>query len=190
MLSRRHLLVALGIAAAVPAGIYGIPRLRELFERGPAAPAATGVLTPAELALVGAMTEGIIPKTDTPGAVEAGVPQFIALLFSEWFSAAEQSAFRAGLLSFDTASRSRFGRDFAACTGEQRQTLLLEWDDAAAAARENHAASLPPFAQLKSFTVIGYYTSQAGQEQELQAVLDGGENEPGGVVMMPLPMNP
>lgn len=187
LLSRRRLLLALGLAGTASVGVYGIPRLREIFERGPSVPAATGTLTPAELALVAAMAEGIIPKTDTPGAVEAGVPEFIALLFSEWFSAAEQSTFRTGLLSFDTASRNRFGRDFAACTAEQRQMLLIEWDDAVAAARESHAASLPPFAQLKSLTVIGYYTSQVGQEQELHTVLDGGENEPGGAVMMPVP---
>ncbi len=187
-LSRRRLLIGLGLAGAASAGIYGIPRLRELFERGPAAPAAAGALTPAELALVAAMAEGIVPTTDTPGAAEAGVPAFIALLFSEWFSAAEQSAFRTGLQSFDTASRSRFGRDYTACTVEQQQTLLVEWDDAVADARASRAAVLPPFAQFKSLTVIGYYTSQVGQQQELQTVLDGGENEPGGAVMMPVPL--
>lgn len=187
MFSRRQLLIALGLAGTVSTGIYGVSRLWAPAERRSAVPADT--LLPAELALVAAMAEGIIPRTDTPGATDAAVPEFVALLFAEWFSQAEQSAFRAGLASFDAASRARFGREFTACTPPQQQALLIEWDDAALAARESGRASLPPFAQFKSLTVVGYYTSQVGQDQELQAILDAGENQPGGPVMMPVPFN-
>jgi hypothetical protein len=144
-------------------------------------------LDAAELALVAAMAEGIIPATDTPGALGAGVPDFFGLLFSEWFLPEEQSAFRAGLKTFDAASQARFSRIFSACSQEQQVALLTEWDHAAAAARRAGPPPYPLFAQFKALTVVGYYTSEIGQNQELHTVLDAGERDPNGPVMMPVP---
>lgn len=187
-IDRRKLLISAGLVAAVviPAGIYGIPRLVE--------PRGTGddgldPLDTAEVALVSAMAEGIIPTTDTPGAIGAGVPQFIALLFSEWMSIDEQSTFRNGLRQFDAVTKKRFGRIFAKATPKQQGELLEEWDRAAALARSKGAADLPPFAKFKSITVISYYTSQVGQDEELKAIMDAGQGDPNGPVMMPLPFN-
>src|SRR5688500_20244655 len=42
-------------------------------------------LTPAQMALVTALADTILPKTETPGAVEVGVPAFVDLLFAEWY---------------------------------------------------------------------------------------------------------
>jgi hypothetical protein len=107
-------------------------------------------------------------------------------LYAEWFTAEEQRAFREGLRGFESAARARFGRPFAACTLEQQAVLLTEWDRAVAVARTS-GGSLPPFAQFKVLTVVGYYTSKVGQTEELHTILDAGEADPNGPVMMPVP---
>jgi hypothetical protein len=158
-----------------------------ILDRGPAEPGTAARLDENEQALVAAMAEGIIPATDTPGAQGAGVPAFITLLFAEWFLPEEQIAFRKGLKSFEAASQAQFKRGFVELTPEQQLTLLNAWDREVARARNAGPPPYPPFAQFKSLTVVGYYTSEVGQTQELKTVLDAGESDPNGPVMMPVP---
>jgi len=189
-MNRRQLFIAAGLVSAVviPAGMYGIPRLfgdgRDGQLAGEAKP-----LDDAEVALVSAMAEGIIPATDTPGALEAGVGAFIAMMFSDWMTDDEQTAFRAGLKAFEADAHSRFGSTFAACSPAEQVQLLTAWDADVTARRNKGAKELPPFAKFKSMTVIGYYTSEIGQEKELKAEMDGGQDDPNGPLMMPLPFN-
>lgn len=187
-IDRRKLLIGAGLVAAVviPAGIYGIPRLVD----GPAeSDEKQEPLDAGEMALVSAMSEGIIPQTDTPGAIGAGVPAFIGMLFSEWMMPDEQATFRTGLEQFDADAKSRFGKPFADASADQQGQLLKAWDDAVTKARVGGASDLPPFAKFKSITVIAYYTSEVGQEEELHAIMDAGQNDPNGPVMMPVPFN-
>jgi hypothetical protein len=188
MLSRRQLMIGMGMAAAaLPSYFYGVQTIGAILDRGPAESGRADQLTEKERALVAAMAEGIIPVTDTPGAQGAGVPAFIALLFSEWFLPEEQIAFRKGLQSFEAASQTQFKRSFVDLTPEQQLTLLNAWDREVARARTAGPPPYPPFAQFKSLTVVGYYTSEVGQTQELHTVLDAGESDPDGPVMMPVP---
>jgi hypothetical protein len=189
MWSRRAVMAGLGMAAtALPSYLYGADPVRDILTRGPAN-ADTGIrLDAVELALIGAMSEGIIPATDTPGALGAGVPDFFSMLFSEWFLPDEQIAFRVGLKTYDAASQARFGRPFSNCSQEQQIALLTQWDQEADGARSAGQPPYPPFAQFKALTVVGYYTSEIGQNQELHTILDAGERDPNGPVMMPVPV--
>ena len=122
------------------------------------------------------------------GAIGAGVPAFMSMMFAEWMLPKEQAAFRNGLESYDAAAQSAFGKRFVDGSAQQQQDLLLKWDDEADKARAAGTKDMPPFAQFKTLVVIGYYTSQVGQDEELKASMYAGQNEPGGAVMMPVPM--
>ena len=42
-------------------------------------------------------SDRIIPRTDTPGAIDAGVPRFIELMVSDWLTKTERRRFVLGL---------------------------------------------------------------------------------------------
>ena len=178
MLSRRTMMIVTGGAGA--AGLVG-PRSAE------AAPALTSTgeapLARQEFRLIAAMAEGIIPKTDTPGAIGAGVPEFFRTIFNDWFLKDEQIAFRASLKAYDDEAKLRFGKVFLRCTAAQQNELLNDWDKKGlnAFARPAH-----PFGQFKKLTIHGYYTSQVGLEQELKATMDAAQDDPTGPLIQPV----
>jgi len=58
--------------------------------------------------LVSQVAEIIIPKTDTPGAKEAGVPAFIDQMLNECYSEEDQKRFTGGLKAFDDAASESY----------------------------------------------------------------------------------
>jgi len=129
-----------------------------------ASPATATRLTAEELALIGSVSEVIIPATDTGGALAAGVPDFVKMMLSEWFSATERAHFMAGLREFSAGARRRYGRDFDALTAAEKDDYVGARLAAAAAAPPARA----PFVVLmKRLTIFGYYTSELGATSEL-----------------------
>lgn len=180
MLDRRSILKAVGVSGA----IVGTELLYGGLPGSAAVPVPTSTgeapLTQAEFALIAAMAEGIIPKTDTPGAIGAGVPEFFRTIFNEWFLKDQQVAFRAALKNYDAEAKERFGKDFLTCAAPQQMELLVEWDKKGA----NLFANPPhPFGQFKSLALHGYYTSQVGMDEELKSTMDGAQDDPNGPVM-------
>ena len=51
----------------------------------------------AQRATVAAMAETIIPRTETPGAIDAGAPRYIELMVQQWMNEQERAIFDAGL---------------------------------------------------------------------------------------------
>lgn len=174
-MQRREALRLLASAAALPL------LSREAFSMFQAVhqqiPQQSGLrtLNPHQNATVTMISEIIIPQTDTPGATAARVNEFIDLILSEWYDEEEKSTFLTGLAELDTRTHDFFGKDFVEC-GEQSQVEILQaLDDEVAAdrgeLRRGNRRRRPPernfFFMIKQLTLIGYYTSQVGFEQEL-----------------------
>jgi hypothetical protein len=110
-----------------------------------------------------ALTELIIPATDTPGAKAALVNRFIDLMLSE-SPAEQQSRFVQGLAWLDAYARRKHGVPFVKCGAEQQTALLGSLDPAA-----NPPSDLRPgvrfFEEIKRRTVAGYYTSKIGVDE-------------------------
>src|SRR5687768_12082183 len=60
-----------------------------------AAPGTARFFTPDELRIVAEFADIIIPRTDTPGAKDAGVPEALDGLMANWASEARKADFRA-----------------------------------------------------------------------------------------------
>jgi hypothetical protein len=110
-------------------------------------------LSAGELATLGALVDTIIPRTDTPGAADAGVPGFIDRRLATNSQLA--GLVREGMKSIDTEAQSRFGGSYAAITSAQRIEILTGRQDD------------PFFKAVKGLTVDAYYTSEAGLAEEL-----------------------
>lgn len=134
------------------------------------------IFTETQQAKCAVLTEMIIPETDTPGAIEAGVPKFVEVMVSDWYTQREQDIFTAGLEALDQLGVSQFGQHFLECSAPQRISVLeqVEADSASYKSppadnplRPQEDEEKPFFQKLKELTVLGYYTSEVGAKQEL-----------------------
>jgi len=119
--------------------------------------------------LVTAVAEAIIPKTDTPGATAALVNRYIDAILAD-AEREQQGEFVRGLEWVDRRSQSMFGTDFVSATPEQRNALL-----AIVGSEDEHSDADDVgrvfFEDMKAKTIVGYYTSEVGINEELK---DGG----------------
>jgi hypothetical protein len=130
-------------------------------QAAPAPPEWTpAVLTPRQLDVLTVAVDVILPRTDTPGAADVGVPAFIDLLLDRWAEEDQRARVLAGL--------DELGADFLSLSAEAQTARLTQLDEEAVRAREGDERPLPFFATLKEWTLSGYYTSAAGATQELQ----------------------
>ena len=131
-----------------------------------AAQVASSLLTPPRARALDALAEVIIPATDTPGAAEAGVTEFVAALVDGWLDDDDRDRFLAGLDTVDPAARDRFGSDFADCTPAQQAALVGDLDAELTRLRDDPATDETRhfFHDVKRFTLTAYFTSEVGLE--------------------------
>jgi len=120
-------------------------------------------LLPDEMALVAAIAQTIIPKTDTAGAVEAGVPDVIQSLFTDWGDDNFRTYWRVGLDNLEQHFIKSGGQPFAKMTASQQANLLGKYD--AQAYTENGFDDF--YKNMKSTIATAYYMSEPGATEEL-----------------------
>ena len=127
---------------------------------------AASLLTPPRARVMAAMAEAIIPATDTPGASEAGVTEFVAALVDGWLDDDDRDRFLTGLDTVDPTARDRFGSDFADCTPTRQATLMGDLDADLTRLRDDPDADETQhfFHDVKRFTLTAYFTSEVGLE--------------------------
>jgi hypothetical protein len=116
-----------------------------------------------------ALSDAIIPKTDTPGAKEAMVNRFLDLLLSIE-PAESQGQFREALASMDTESQKQFGKDFRELAIEDQIWLVSPWSYPADAdpwigAESRSSSAQQHFLRLKRLISHAYYGSEIGQKE-------------------------
>ena len=119
MISRREAIRR----AALLAGVALSPELFTFVGRAQTAAAKT-YLSAAQGAIARAVADRILPRTDTPGAVDVGVPAFIDLLYGEFMSPAEQKLLIKSLDDVEAAAKSAHGASFATLTAAQQDGVL------------------------------------------------------------------
>src|SRR5689334_20037420 len=74
--------------------------------------------------LVSAFAETILPRTDTPGAIDAGVPGFIDDIVGTVYSAEQQKNFTDGLAALADQAKTEINDDFVDATPEQQLNFV------------------------------------------------------------------
>ncbi len=120
----------------------------------------------------------IIPKTDTPGAKEAGVPGFIDALVKEVYSKEQQEKFLNELADFTEDARKQYGNSFIDCRAEEQSDHFKKHHDKAIAEsagggatgwwNAGSGAEQPFLLKIKELTLLGFFTSEPGATQVLQ----------------------
>ena len=126
-------------------------------------------LTEDQARLVAEVAEIIIPKTDTPGAKDVGVPGFIDVMLKDCYKKEDQDRFMTGLSEFDNAAKTAYGDAFLGLDATQQSEHVKKIHDAAVAAAQSGEVKDRPFIlMVKELTVTGFFTSEVGATQVLQ----------------------
>jgi len=169
MASRRESLKIIGAIGATCAFPFSADELygQHVHVSNPAPP--EGAYTPKffsadEFETLSRITELIIPKTDTPGAIGAGVPEYIDRVVSA--NPEHKKRFRDGLKWLEHQSGRRFRKSFTKLTEAQQVTLLTPLSEKLDSGGKLGAGERF-FLMVKNMTADGYYTSQVGLVREL-----------------------
>jgi len=149
LISRREVLRR----AALLAGVALTPELLTFVGRAQT-PAATTYLSATQRAVMSAAVDRILPRTDTPGAVDVGVPAFMDRFYGEFMSSEEQKLLVSGLEEIEASAKSAHSASFGSLTPAQQDSVLR----AVATAQQDRNPS--SFGLLRSTTVLGYFTSE------------------------------
>jgi len=119
--------------------------------------------------LISQVAEIIIPKTDTPGAKDVGVPGFIDQILKECYKKEDQDKFLADLKAFDDEAKKEYGDPFIELDAEKQAAFVKKVHDAAVKTDESGTPATRAFIlTLKELTMLGYFTSEPGATQVLQ----------------------
>ncbi|TCV92698.1 gluconate 2-dehydrogenase subunit 3-like protein [Luteibacter rhizovicinus] len=157
--------------SALAVGAVAAPSLLAVFEAHAASQkpdAAPRFFNPAQSSLIAAVIDIVIPRTDTPGALDAGVPAFIDQMFKDVYTKADQQRYLTALAAFDQAG----GKPFLQLDEAQRKKLVTKLHSEAIATSRH--ATMPPAADFvlmtKKLTMLGFFMSQPGCTEVLQYV--------------------
>jgi gluconate 2-dehydrogenase gamma chain len=84
-------------------------------------------VTPVELETLAAIVDRIFPETDTPGAVEIGVLNYIDIALTGDY-AALAPLYRQGLRAVNRVARAKFAKRFPDLNEEQKDAVLTEFE--------------------------------------------------------------
>ncbi|QZP07672.1 gluconate 2-dehydrogenase subunit 3 family protein [Caenibius sp. WL] len=144
-------------------------------------------LTGEQLKLATAIADTIIPQTDTPGAVMAGVPKALDALYSDWASADRRKELAAAMEAIDRLGGTN---GFASLPAEKRNALLARHDAAAlkpAPQKQAPSGGIfsfgppvtdPGYAKLKELIVVLFYLSESALTNDLEWEHDPGAWKP------------
>jgi gluconate 2-dehydrogenase gamma chain len=137
-----------------------------------------GAFDDAQMKLLTAIADTIIPATETPGAVAANVPKLISGLMRDWASAETRGALSGAI---DAIGKLASKGNFADLPPGERLTLLQAYDKAAvqpgpppkkkltgiAAMLAGPPLANPAYVRLKGLIISLYYNSEIAMTKEI-----------------------
>lgn len=151
-------------------------------------------LTHDQVAYLDEVAETILPKTGSPGAKEAGVGAFMAVMVRDCYTPADQKIFIKGLDQLEDACEKMNGKGFMKCSPAERTKLLIQLDNENKTytdverkrLEEQRRIGLPKtnlyeennkitetrhyFRMMKELTLLGFFTSEKGATQALRHI--------------------
>jgi hypothetical protein len=127
-------------------------------------------------ALLAELAETIIPATDTPGARDAGVVDFMIPILMFCTDSKTLNHFVRGLQDLEAHTLSRYQKDFLHCSVKEKEEVLHYFEEQAQPMNQlwgkvkNKFWGKTFFDMLKDCTVISYCNSETGATQSLRYI--------------------
>lgn len=113
-----------------------------------------------EIKLISAIADTILPKTETMGALDVYVPEFIDLVLRDCYSDEEKKSFREGISSFITVVDDELSESFEDCSNDERiQIIEAEEDRSVEKFQQTNKKSF--YQTVKELTLLGFFTSES-----------------------------
>src|SRR5215210_497057 len=166
-MERRELLRALASAAALAA----VPdKNLAAWSRVASGIPLQNPLSPAHLALVRAIADTIIPRTDTPSATDVGVHKFVDVIVNEYLTEAERVAALAGFDAIDARVRTESSVTFTELSADKRSAMIDSFEKG-----DRSAEPSQTYWRLKGLVVHGYFTSERVMRDVLKVTVMPGK---------------
>lgn len=155
----------------------------EIFMKGCTTPdkqaGATLNFTPDNISFLDEVAETILPATNTPGAKEAKVGEFMTVIVRDCYEEKDQKIFLEGMSKLDEASKKKNSKSFLDSTPQQRHDFLVDLDKEAKDYMSKKKQEDPThyFSMMKQLTLWGYFTSEPGATKALRYVAVPGRYE-------------
>lgn len=162
------LIVSLGGAAALTAcgGVANVVSTR---------PGDVGrFYTAQEMALVSRLSDLIIPRTETPGALDVNVPGYMDGLMTDWASAETKNAHRLALRRVHSELSVYARIDFLGASDEVAERALAAFDAASFAGSGDETG----YRRVKGYISQSYFATEGGAVEELRWVAVPGRWDP------------
>ena len=126
--------------------------------------------TPDDIAYLNEIAETILPATNTPGAKEAKVGEFMTVMVKDCYEEKDQKTFMEGMGKLDEACKKKNSKSFMESTPEQRHDFLVALDKEAKDYQKSKKPEDPThyFTMMKQLTLFGFFTSKEGATQALR----------------------
>lgn len=117
--------------------------------------------------LISTLVDTLLPKTETPGALDVKVDMFIDLVFAKLFNKEGQDAMIAEMNGFDAFSSEKYGSSFIELSTEDRAAFLKEEESKSGkyngkvwgtAVGEQQPVGF--YRTIKSLALWGYFSSE------------------------------
>lgn len=167
-MNRREWLKCMSMLAA---GAVAAPSLLAVFDAHAAAQTpgdSPQFFSADQTKLLAAVVDIIIPRTGTPGALDAGVPRFIDLMFRDVYAKEDQQRYLHSMAAFEKANE----KPFLLLDPEQRKAQIAKLHAKALAdPKVGDSTSAANFVLMsKKLTMLGFFLSQPGCTEVLQYV--------------------
>ena len=126
------------------------------------------ILNDSQNDLVKAISDTIIPRTQTPGASDVKVNQFMDLLLKDVFEKEVTQQFLEGLVKFDEDCLSLTDTTFAKLNRSKRHEYLEKVDQEVM--EGEYGETIPFYYTFKHLTTTIYFSTEEGAKQNLNYV--------------------
>jgi hypothetical protein len=168
-MERRDLLRTLASATALTILPH---KTLEAWSRVASGVPTTSGLSDAHMALVRALADAIIPRTDTPGATDVGVHRFVDVVYAEYLTDEERTRAVGALDALDARAVAESRVVFADLSNDAKGKFIESLESGP---RDTDVKRT--YWQLKGLIVRGYFTSEPVMKNVLKHVVMPGRFE-------------